>query len=226
MKYVLTYEQFVQHLDEGVNDPSIFKAIFLAGGPGSGKSYIVDKVTGGLGFKIVNIDDIYEIELKKVGLETTPEDIFSPKGQEVRGKAKQLTTKLADNYIAGRLGLIIDGTGKDFDKIKGQSEALKELGYETTMVFVNTSLEVALERNNNRPRTLKPAIVERMWRAVQDNIGRFQSYFGNRNFIVVDNNNADDDMFNIIWKQVMILSKKPVKNRIAKQWINKQNMNQ
>jgi predicted kinase len=224
MKYVLTYEQFIQHIDEGVNDPSIFKAIFLAGGPGSGKSYVANKVTGGLGFKVVNVDDIYELELKKVGLETTPEDIFSPKGQEVRGKAKKLTTKLADNYIAGRLGLIIDGTGKDFDKIRGQSDALKELGYETTMIFVNTSLEVALERNENRARTLKSNVVEKMWRAVQDNIGRFQNYFGSNNFIVVDNNNADEDIFNNVWKQVMILSKRPIRNRIAKQWINKHNM--
>lgn len=224
MKYVLTYEQFIQHLDEGVHDPSIFKAIFLAGGPGSGKSYVVNKVTGGLGFKVVNVDDIYELELKKVGLETTPEDIFSPKGQEVRGKAKQLTTKLVDNYVAGRLGLIIDGTGKDFDKIRGQSDALKELGYETTMIFVNTSLEVALERNENRTRTLKSNVVEKMWRAVQDNIGRFQNYFGSNNFIVVDNNNADEDVFSNVWKQIMLLSKRPIRNRIAKQWINKHSM--
>ena len=27
-------------LDEGINDTAIFKAVFLAGGPGSGKSFI------------------------------------------------------------------------------------------------------------------------------------------------------------------------------------------
>jgi dephospho-CoA kinase len=223
MKYVPTYEQFLQKLNEGVNDPSIFKAIFLAGGPGSGKSFVVNKVTGGLGYKIVNVDDIYEIELKKHGLKTTPEDIFSPKGQEIRGRAKDLTTKLADNYIAGRLGLIIDGTGKDFDKIKVQSDALKELGYETYMVFVNTSLDVALERNEKRARTLKPSLVEKMWRAVQDNIGKFQNYFGSNNFIIVDNNNADESskaVFDKVWKQIMLLSRKPVRNRIARNWID------
>ena len=43
-------------LQEGVYDPNIFKAIFLAGGPGSGKSYVVRRTTGGLGMKVVNSD--------------------------------------------------------------------------------------------------------------------------------------------------------------------------
>lgn len=72
-----------QDMQEGVYDPNIFKAIFLAGGPGSGKSYVVRKTTGGLGMKIVNSDDIYEKMLKDAGLEPTPEDIFSDKGQEI-----------------------------------------------------------------------------------------------------------------------------------------------
>ena len=32
-------------LQEGLYDPNIFKAFFLAGGPGSGKSYVVKKST-------------------------------------------------------------------------------------------------------------------------------------------------------------------------------------
>ena len=69
------------HIDEGVNDPAIFKAVFLAGGPGSGKSFIVGK-TGltPLGFKVINSDDAFEAALKKAGLEMSPDNIFSPKG--------------------------------------------------------------------------------------------------------------------------------------------------
>ena len=36
-------KDFKTFVDEGPNDPAIFKAIFLAGGPGSGKSFIVGK---------------------------------------------------------------------------------------------------------------------------------------------------------------------------------------
>ena len=49
--------------------------------------------------------------------EATSETIASPKGQETRNRAKELTKKRENHYLDVRLGLIIDGTGKDFDKI-------------------------------------------------------------------------------------------------------------
>ena len=211
-----------QQIQEGVYDPNIFKAIFLAGGPGSGKSYVVRRTTGGLGMKIVNSDDIYEKMLKDAGMDTTPEDIFSDKGQEIRAKAKGVTKRMQGNFLEGRLGLIIDGTGKDYDKISGQVAGLKTLGYECYMIFVNTSLETAQERNKQRKRTLAPKAVEAMWNEVQNNIGKFQRLFGGKNFIVVDNNDAGEDVFEKVWKRCMLLIRKKVANRIAKAWIAKE----
>ena len=209
-------------LQEGVYDPNIFKAIFLAGGPGSGKSYVVRRTTGGLGMKIVNSDDIYEKMLKDAGLDTTPEDIYSDQGQEIRGRAKAVTKRMQGNFLEGRLGLIIDGTGKDYDKIAGQVAGLKNLGYEAYMIFVNTSLETAQERNKMRKRTLPEKQVEQMWNEVQNNIGKFQRLFGGPNFIVVDNNDAGEDVFAKVWKRCMLLVRKKVTNRIAKAWIAKE----
>ena len=122
-------KSFKTFLDEGVNDPAIFKAIFLAGGPGSGKSFIVGK-TGltSMGYKVVNSDDAFEAAMKKAGMEMDPENIFSVKGQEIRGKAKALTGKRQARYIEGRLGLVIDGTGKDPDKIVTQARQLIKWG--------------------------------------------------------------------------------------------------
>ena len=211
-----------QELQEGVYDPNIFKAIFLAGGPGSGKSYVVRRTTGGLGMKVVNSDDIYEKMLKDAGLETTPEDIFSDKGQEIRVKAKQTTKVMQGNFLDGRLGVIIDGTGKDYDKIAKQVAGLKAIGYDCYMVFVNTSLDTAQERNRMRQRTLPEKEVETMWNAVQQNIGRFQRLFGSRNMIIVDNNDAGEDVFAKVWKRIMLLVKKKVNNHIAKRWIQSQ----
>ena len=208
-----------QELQEGVYDPNIFKAIFLAGGPGSGKSYVVRRTTGGLGMKIVNSDDIYEKMLKDAGMTTTPEDIYTPKGQEIRGQAKAVTGRMRGNFLEGRLGIIIDGTGKDYDKIAKQVGGLKNLGYETYMVFVNTSLDTAQERNLKRDRTLAADEVTRMWNAVQQNIGKFQRLFGGKNFIVVDNNDAGEDVFEKVWKRCMVLVRKKVNNPIAKAWI-------
>ena len=122
-----TFADFVDipKLEEGVNDPAIFKAVFLAGGPGSGKSFMVGQ-TGltALGFKIVNSDQQFEIALKQAGMTQSPADIFSTKGQSLRDRAKFLTAKKQDGYLAGRLGLVIDGTGREYDKISKQKKLI------------------------------------------------------------------------------------------------------
>jgi dephospho-CoA kinase len=205
-------------LQEGLYDPNIFKAFFLAGGPGSGKSYVAMKSTGGTGLKSVNSDDAFEHLLTKAGLslkmppeETEPRDV-------VRDKAKKITTSIQKNYLEGRLGLIIDGTGRDAEKILGQKSKLEELGYDTYMIFVNTSLDVALQRNAERPRSVAEPIVVKSWKDVQSNIGKFSNIF-RAGFIVVDNNNAGEDVFKEVYKRVKGLLRKKVQNTRAKNWM-------
>ena len=205
-------------LQEGVYDPNILKAFFLAGGPGSGKSYVVRRTTGGLGMKIVNSDDAFEKLLKDAGLslkmppeEEAPRDV-------ARGRAKKLTKARQKNYVEGRLGLIIDGTGKDYEKIAYQARELQQLGYDTHMIFVNTSLDTALERNSKRARSVPESLVVKSWNDVQQNIGKFSQLF-RRTFIVVDNNDADEEVFGKVFKQVMHLAKGKVQNTLGRQWI-------
>ena len=207
-------------IQEGVYDPNIFNAIFLAGGPGSGKSYVVRKTTGGLGMKIVNSDDIYEKDLERAGLDIgKSEDIFSDKGQDIRIRSKEKTKARQSLWVDGRLGIIIDGTGKDLNKIGRQKKLLDQIGYETMMIFVNTSLETAQQRNMERARKLPPKSVEQMWNNVQRNIGGFQSMFGSKNFIIVDNNDAGEDIFNKVFKRIRGLVVKKPSKRQAKSWI-------
>ena len=205
-------------LQEGLYDPNIFKAFFLAGGPGSGKSYVAGKSTGGTGLKMVNSDPAFELLLKKVGLSLKmPPEEFERK-EVVRAKAKELTKKMQKNYIEGRLGLIIDGTGKDADKILYQKNMLDELGYDTYMIYVNTSIDVALQRNADRPRSLPNDDVVKMWKAVQNNIGQFSSMFRG-NLIIVDNNDAGEDVLMGIYKRVKGMLRKKVQNTRAKSWM-------
>ena len=216
---------FQDYLNEGVNYPSIFKAIFLAGGPGSGKSFVVGKTAlQPLGFKLINSDPAFEAGLKKVGLTTSPEDIASAQGQLARLRAKELTNKQMELALNGRLGLIIDGTGKDFDKIKSQVDDLRALGYAVYMIFVNTDLETAMERNAKRSRTLPDEMINLMWKGVQKNIGKFQNLFRNR-FIVVDNStgsNVERAIMNT-YKTVASWAKSPPENSIAQRWMKDQN---
>ena len=210
-----------QNLQEGLQDPNIFKAFFLAGGPGSGKSYVVRKTTGGTGLKVVNSDDAFEKLLRDANLSLKmPPEEKAPREVQ-RKRAKALTKSRRDNYVEGRIGLIIDGTGKDYDKIASQSKDLRQLGYDTHMIFVNTSLDTALQRNAERPRSVPDSIVVKSWNEVQSNIGSFSQHF-RENFIVVDNNDAGEDVFVKVFKQIKGLLRKKVQSPLAKQWVMQQ----
>ena len=205
-------------LQEGLNDPNIFKAFFLAGGPGSGKSYVVRKTTGGTGLRVVNSDPAFEKLLKDAGLslKMSGED---PRRDEVRGKAKVIAKKIGKNYIEGRIGLIIDGTGKKYDGIAKQKAELESLGYDCYMIFVNTSIDVALQRNTKRDRVVPESIVISSWKSVQNNIGKFNNLFKN-GMIIVDNNKTDEDVEMMAFKRVKALLKNKVTNRRAHQWMD------
>ena len=213
-----------RNIMEGVNDPAIFKAVFLAGGPGSGKSFVVGKTSlKALGFRLINSDDAFEKGLKKAGLTTDPEDIFSAQGQKVRASAKALTGKIMVRALEGRNGIVVDGTGKDYAKIKKQVDMLREMGYAVHMIFVNTDLETALERNRNRPRSLPDKEVEKMWKDVQKNIGKFQGLFRNRMTIVDNSEGSDIDSATMdAYKKIKAWSEKAPENAKAIKWIKSQ----
>ena len=222
----------ITSIEEGPNDPHIFKAVFLAGGPGSGKSFVAGKMLRGTGLKTVNSDEIYEYLMTKKGMDMSdPEVIASKDGQETRNKAKDLTNKRQGDlesgrggYLQGRLGLVIDGTGKDVQKVAATSEKLKALGYETMMLFVNTSEDVAQERNTKRARSIPAEMVSKMWRAVQNNLMKFQQVFGAANFHVVDNSGGLEDPerkenFLEVTRAIDKFLMKPPSTRQAKEWL-------
>jgi cytidylate kinase len=191
---------FTDMLSEGVYDPSIFKAFFLAGGPGSGKSYVVRRTTGGFGMKLINPDTAFEKILRDAG--------------------RELDMRKMDPD--GRLGLILDGTGKDYNKISTIKKQLDTLGYDSYMIFVNTSLEVALDRNEKRARKLPTDLVKKSWNDVQSNMGKFQGLFGTGNMIIVDNNRADEDIMTLAQKRIRKSITQPIRNTRAKAWIKRE----
>jgi len=234
-------------LVEGYKDPGIFKAVFLAGGPGSGKTYIAKGLFGipdrvnvsQTGMKMVNSDKELKYLLNKFGfgtdLDSLPDEVFSnltnpkdPKYSGLRNFAKDLTAERRRLYQNGRLGMIIDGTGDDFKKISMEKAELEKIGYQTYMIFVNTTLEVALERNEKRDRVLPEKIVSDSHKEVNRNIGAFQGLFGSSNFMIVDNNEYKTEdqakkRFKMLVKQGLgKFVKSPIKSKKALSWIRKQ----
>jgi predicted kinase len=234
-------------LTEGVNDPGIFKAVFLAGGPGSGKTYVAGGIFGipdkvnvsAYGLKMVNQDTELENFMKKyfgtVDIDNMPDELFKqltdPKSDDYSGMrthTKALSKQRLKLYSKGRLGVIIDGTGHKYKSVKKERQKLINMGYDTFMVYVNTSLDVAQKRNQKRARVLPIEVVEKYWKEVQNNMAYFQGLFGNTNFLLVDNNKdltpkqAQKKFNMLVRKGIDKFIKKPIKNAIAKKWVKKQ----
>lgn len=224
-------------LNEGVYDPGILKCVFLAGGPGSGKSKVAGDLFGvqgiatfsASGLKMVNSDIAFEAQLKKSGID--PKDLgkiekeqpelwdFITKSKEgPRETGKAITQKTKSFYEEGRLGMIVDGTGDDVAKIKKQKQRAEELGYDTYMVFVNTSLEVAQARNAKRSRSLPESLVNEIWKECQHNLGAFQTLFSG-NFRIIDNTKDGDNITPNIQKAVDAFIRERLYNPIGKQWV-------
>ena len=213
----------IRYLQEGLYDPNIFKAFFLAGGPGSGKTFVTSSAFGGTGLRTINSDNAFEIALKKEGLSLKMPESEQEARDMIRARAKATSSRILDLSIKGRLGLVIDGTGRDYDKIKYQTGLLKQLGYDCYMIFVNTSLEVAQERNKIRPRSIPEYIVKKSWEGVQSNIGKFQQLFGIGNMVIVDNNQSDRELTTMtmfkVAKSVRRLLSNKISSYTAKRWM-------
>jgi len=226
-------------ITEGVDDPGILKCVFMAGGPGSGKSFTAGEIFGidrrfkasfaQSGLKVINTDTAFESQLKKNGI--NPKDLGKIEREDselwkkitkvpggIRDRAKQITATQKAFYEEGRLGMIIDGTGDDFSKIKNQKNYAESLGYDCMMVFVNTSLEVAKERNHGRDRTLSDELVTSIWKDCQENMGKFQSLFGANDYRIVDNTIYGPSSA-AVQKAVNEFIRRPIYNPIGKKWV-------
>lgn len=213
----MRFTEFSQPLDEGVHDPNIFKAVFMAGSPGSGKTTIANQLFGGTGLKSLNVDDFYNFMRQTQKTTGTPEVDYVT--------AWQKYNKRETHYLDGRLGLIIDGTGKNPTVMNDIKTKLEGLGYETAMVFVNTSLETSIERAERRAsqpgkdfgREINTSFIKDTWLRVQKGLGQLQGMFGNR-FFIIDNNRGKPDT-QYVQKSISKWLTSPPQSHIAKEWI-------
>ena len=227
MKRFSFFLQEEENLQEGINDPNLFKAIFMAGGPGAGKSFVSTKATDVTqGLKVINSDTALQFLLSKAGMSKkmigmTPEEL--EKFAQKRARGRDITAKMKKLYLNGKLGLIIDSTAEEYKRIVREKKELEDAGYDTFMIFVNTSLEVAQPNNQRRDRVLDPKIVETAWKDVQKNIGRLTNLFKG-SFQIVDNDKDEKDpkminVFRRLTRYVKAYLKRPLKSKLAKQWI-------
>ena len=229
-------ESFEQFLIEGVHDAAIFKAVFLAGGPGSGKDFVLDNTLEGHGLTEINSDRALEYLMDKKGLDKLMPAKEKADREAARGRAKDITELRQRLAIKGRNGLIINGTGDDLEKISAMKKRLEDLGYETKMVLVNTSDEVSQQRNIERGqrggRTVPELIRSQKWQDVQNSRAEYAKLFG-QNYHEIDNSvdlresppetvKQQKDKMLDLFKNVQEFVKRPPSTEQAKTWVEKE----
>jgi len=189
-------KSFFSFLNEGKHDPGIFHAVFVAGGPGSGKDYITHHVLGSHGLHEINSDIPFEHLLSKHGLSKTMPDSEKEERDKIRQRAKHISDLKKNLSLSGRNGIIINGTGSDFHKYREMKEHLESLGYKTHMLFVHTDNEVSKARNIRRGqlggRTVPEEIRQENWDKVQKHKENYKKLFG-ENYKEI-NNSLDKDV--------------------------------
>ena len=161
------------------------QVIFMVGGPGSGKSSVI-KGTGLLdkGFKIVNQD----ISLEQMKIEEglpADEKIYDKEQRSLRAKlgwkARKIAEEKMNKYMGRRDNAIIDGTGASFNATRKKMKAFEDAGYTVHVLFVNTSKDVAVNRNKARAeRSLPDFVVTKTWDSVQESVVKYKEEFSNR----------------------------------------------
>jgi len=222
-----------QILAEGVHDKAIFKAVFLAGGPGSGKDYVLSNTLDGHGMIEMNSDKAFEYLLDREGLDKTMPDNEEAQRNVIRKKSKDVTEIRNRMAIQGRNGLIINGTGADPKEYLEIKKRLEKMGYDTSMVMVNTADDISkarnIERGQNGGRTVPENIRKEKWEAVQKARAEFAKIFRN-NYIEFDNSEdlrkASPDVvkekkaeMQQIHKEIQKFVSAPPKHERAKHWI-------
>ena len=179
----------INEILEGPHDPYQYKAIFFAGSPGAGKTYVARKLADTFhGLKQVNMDIIFKhlMTRKNLSWKMPPEE--EPEREKQRQRSKELVAKQQQTYADSGLGLLIDSTGRIAGTVRRIKNELEDKGYETTMIFVNTDLETALRRNRERERTLPDKLIHQNYEVIEQNLGEFQRMF--KTVYVIDNSES------------------------------------
>tara|TARA_Y100000310_G_scaffold337788_1_gene425788 strand:- start:49 stop:879 length:831 start_codon:yes stop_codon:yes gene_type:complete len=182
-------------LTERTDEPNTFKAVFMAGGPGAGKGHVHQNLFGGEGLRIIDSDKVFELLMDKQGLRKDMPPEEQEQRDEVRAKAKKLTGTRKRNFLQERRGIVIDGTAKNIDKIKGIKERLESIGYDTIMVFVVADLETTIERNASRyakgGRKVPHDVLTKAHADIEQNVEMLRNLFGQGYFFVMDNSSEE-----------------------------------
>lgn len=213
-------EEFELALDEGIHDPHIFKAIFMAGPPGAGKNRVIsDLGLSATGLKLLDIDKTLSYLAKN-----------QPPVNPDYDRGRTVTMKQIPQFQKGMLGLLINTTGRNYEPLMALNKELKQAGYDTFMLFVDVNYDVAFQRIQDRAKhATNPAdkrkvdldYFETAYDDAKENAEFYALMFGNQ-FSYITNNVEDEqvveaagDEMSTEYQQSLLIASKKV-NRFLK----------
>ena len=196
-------------LNEGIQDKGIFKAVFMAGTPGSGKSYTISKIKSGkIWPRIVNTDKTFPLY---------KEDWFN-NWNKIKDKVKTINKNQLALYINSMLPLFVDGTSSQTSTVLRRTGLLESFGYDCGMVFINTNLETSLERASKRERKVDPEFIKRVY----DQTEKAKSFYRGKFDTWLEINNNEGDLTNKVilnaYKKISQFYNSPMRNPIGKEY--------
>lgn len=217
----ITFKRFIA---EGIEDKGIFKALFIVGLPGAGKTYTTKILTGEISPMVVNTDKAAEFMAKKLKHKITSKTWNSM----FKDTAHRMTKNMLFNYVNGMLPLFIDGTSNDVSNILSRAGILESLGYDVGCIFVHTTLEKAKQRvrereKNQELRAVDEEFIEKIHRENAENRSflkskmRFYLDYHPEQTVFDINDFTLEELFN----KVQGFYKGPPKNIVGKRAIEK-----
>lgn len=197
--------KFINYLNEGINDKGIFKAVFLAGNPGAGKTYTLSKIkSGSIKPKIVNTDNFF--------------NLFSNDWDEwnkISKKVKILNINQFANYINSMLPLAIDGTSNNISNLLKRFGILELFGYDISMVFITTSLETSIKRAEKRERKVNIDFIKK----IHNEVNKAKEFYHNKFKVFIEINNNEGELNNKVilksFKQMNNFYNSPIQNPVG-----------
>ena len=164
--------------------------VVIAGGPGAGKSFITKNLVNLDNVKEFNVDQVRVMTAKKLWGDEWEEKISTEEGYDeilrrtfTTSDPRNLTVKFLKQFLQAErdqpVNVIYDAGGGQEQVMKDIHQLAKENGFTTTLVHVRTPLDVAQERNIDRPRSLPPEMVAQYHQQVKDNMRNMIPIFDN-----------------------------------------------
>jgi hypothetical protein len=198
---------------ESINDKGILKAVFFTGQAGSGKTRLMGKIKDGA------------LPIIKLTTDTWTE-YFNDKGhmdwEDYGAKAKSLTVVEILNKVNGLFPAFIETTGGDIVRFKKRVDFLRDIGYDVSLIVIDTSLEQSLmsvaRRNNTQSRKLGNDQVVQIYKEFSKSMSSFKSVIPDH--IIINNEGYPKENAEKAYKIVMNRLNSPVKNEKGKKLLD------